>query len=131
MDISNVIKQLQTILPTENFLKEPETSIRELQHFEKKYKLNTIDFIEKKYKDELVDLEDVEEWLNSYENFLFFEGNETLINTIQNDTDTAEQYINNKDLSFEEYLFKLLEEANPYSPEFASSIFSSTTPSIR
>lgn len=77
-----------------------------------------------------MDLEDVEDWLNSYENFLFFEGDETLINTIQKETDIAEQYFNYKDLSFEEYLSTLLEEASPYSREFASSIFSSTIPSI-
>lgn len=132
MNISEVIRQLQTVLPTESFLKEPEASLTDLHRFEEKYNLNTNDFLEKKYKDGFVDLEDAEDWLNSYENFMFFEGDLTLINTIQKDTDTntTEQYNNNIGSSFEEYLSKLLEEANSYSGEFASSVFSSTIPNI-
>lgn len=120
MGISNILKDLQSILPPESFFKEPESSLKELLYFEKKYSLNTTAFIQKKCG--FIELEDSHKWLNAYENYLFFKGDVKKINTISTDFDNnTAMFLNNKDAI--EY-FSEKETANSYLEEFAVSFYS-------
>lgn len=127
MNNSDILKDLMTFIPEENFIQEPEASLNELLVFEEKYKLNTSEFVEKKFIDGHVDVEDIHDWLNSYENYLFFDGDISKINKADKSTEYFPQFLNvneNEPKLSNEYIKK--EEANSYIQDFASSFFSIT-----
>lgn len=69
MDITSIIEELKKIIPTENFYIEPETSLAIINELESKYMIDTEYFL--KHKTSVTE-DDCCEWLNAYENALFF-----------------------------------------------------------
>lgn len=74
MDINNILNQLKEILPAENFKAQPETAREELLQLEKKYQMNTSDFLVRKISMEIVPEEVQEQWINTLETFIQFGG---------------------------------------------------------
>ena len=124
MSNSDILMQLKGILSPESFVKEPETSLSELINFEEKYNLNTTDFIMKKFKDGFVEINDVFDWVNSYENYLFFDGDITQINSAHTSIHSTIDFLSEQDDKFKltpEYIVKT-EEVDSFIEESTSSV---------
>jgi hypothetical protein len=78
-----MIVELKKVVPAENFRKEPEYVTSALLKFEAKHQLNTVDFLTGIRIGEL-DEDTRWRWLNEYETFKLFNGDETHINSIKN-----------------------------------------------
>lgn len=80
-DMQDILTELRKIVPAENFRKQPDFSVDVLLQLEKKYNLNTQDFLEKRYSIHIEE-EDVFDWLNEFENLVLFGGDATMVNSI-------------------------------------------------
>lgn len=96
MNTLDVIKEMQKVFPADMFIREPENSLKHLMTFEKRYHLNTSDFIDKNYNGISISEDDVFEWLNAFENFVMYNGNQENLNTIK-DTLHDEAYLSNSE----------------------------------
>lgn len=83
MTIQEMIVELKKIVPAENFKKEPEYAMSTLLKLEEKHQLNTVDFLTGMRIGEL-DEDTRWRWLNEYETFKQFNGDENQINSIKN-----------------------------------------------
>lgn len=71
MNIPSMIKELQNILPPENFKTEPQNAMQVMKEFEKKYGMQTEFFLR---NPKGVSEEDCNKWLSAYEFVLLFGG---------------------------------------------------------
>ena len=80
-NIQEMIIELKKLVPAENFRKEPEYVTSALLELEEKHQLNTVDFLTGIRIGEL-DEDTRWRWVNEYETFKLFNGDETRINSI-------------------------------------------------
>lgn len=74
MNIENILRQLKEILPAENFKVQPDTARNELIQLEKKYNINTNEFLNMPIEDTEITEEVREEWINKLDTFINFGG---------------------------------------------------------
>lgn len=75
MNIKSMLRELKEVIPAENFKIQPAAAREEILRLEKKYNVNTSDFIKNGVL--IADTrEDIsEKWLNELETFITFNGN--------------------------------------------------------
>ena len=81
MTMNEILMELKKVVPAENFRKEPEYVTSALLELEAKHQLNTVDFLTGMRIGEL-DEDTRWRWVNEYETFKLFNGDETRINSI-------------------------------------------------
>lgn len=70
--MKEIIRQLQGILPAENFLLQPSSAEEHLMKMEKEYGISTADFIRKKVDISHIPSTIQEEWINVLEIYILF-----------------------------------------------------------
>lgn len=100
--VEEIIAELQKIIPEENFRQQPEHAMKAILHLEAKYQLNTVDVLTTLHNERIAD-GDLESWLNEFDTFCLFGGEEDTIN--QQPTQAGEEM--KKNSKPEEYRFSL------------------------
>lgn len=72
--MKEILEQLREMLPNENFHMQPYSAEEQLLKLEKKYKISTFDFINKKKDISHIPLSDQDDWINILEVFILFGG---------------------------------------------------------
>lgn len=108
MNIEEMITQLKTILPAENFKNQPGDARTELIQFEKTYRINTSNFIQNEVCLEYIPEDIRDKWIKTLDTFINFGGTLKDINhlTSQNNKFNLDSFIKEtpKDNSQKEYV---------------------------
>lgn len=80
MNIDNMLKQLRDLLPAENFKVQPDAARCEIIQLEKKYNINTYDFLKTPLELTNITDEDRDVWINTLDTFINFGGKTSEIN---------------------------------------------------
>lgn len=67
--VENILNELRTIIPEENFHLQPDSSLKVIFEMENKYGLSSEDFLNFGSKSFNINLEDREIWLNNLETY--------------------------------------------------------------
>ena len=123
MNFEDMLKQLETLVPTKNVKIQPETARLELLKFEKNYTINTVDFLNQKHPTNHIPDEVKDIWFDVYGTFLNFGGSDEQINHLsQLDPLLKSSYIQSNEPIKEAYLSEHTEQATD-AHEFVACFF--------
>ncbi|QSB12073.1 hypothetical protein JTI58_10900 [Lysinibacillus fusiformis] len=82
MNINDILKQLQEMVPNATYKKQPETAQKELLGFENIYMVNTKNFLDQTVAIGHIPQEVQEKWLDAFQTFLEYNGDVSSLNRL-------------------------------------------------